>query len=86
VRFKALIEKYSYLQLLAIYMAAMVVVLLCSIVAFFFPIMPLCYIFNIEFSNLGPIATAAWGILFNVLILTPAFIYAIFIKIRHAIK
>lgn len=86
MQFRALIEKYNSLQLFAIYMAAMVVVLLGSIVVFFFPIMPLCYIFNIEFSNLGPIATAAWGILFNILILTPAFIYAIFIKIRHVLK
>jgi hypothetical protein len=57
-----------------------------GIIAFFFPVAPLSYLLDIEFSNLGPIATAAWGLLFDIFVVTPLFVYIGVVKIIHTDK
>lgn len=59
----------------------MVAIVLISIIAFFFPIMPLSYILGFEVSNLGPISTAAWGLSFDIFVVTPIFLIFAIIKI-----
>jgi hypothetical protein len=54
--------------------------LLLSVLAFYFPIMPIYALLDMEFSNLGPIATAAWGLMIDMYLITPIFVYAILLK------
>jgi hypothetical protein len=86
VKLKENIENYSFWKITKIYLLTMLITLIISIVFFFFPVMPICYLLGIEFSNLGPIATAAWGIIFNLLIVTPVFICVIFLKLKYTFR
>ena len=60
-------------------------ILVLSVVAFFFPILPVCMLLHKEFSNLGPIATFFWGLLFDIVILTPVFMILLLAKIGRVL-
>jgi len=40
----------------------------------FIVILPFFSVFGVDFSNLGPIITVAWGVLFDIFFLTPLFL------------
>jgi hypothetical protein len=67
------IDRTGFFKLFGVYLLVLAGVFVASVIVFFFPIMPLCWLLGIEFSNLGPIATAFWGILINIFIVTPGF-------------
>ena len=84
MRINEWIYKQSSTRLVVLYAVSMVGCVILGIVAFFFPIMPICYLLDIEFSNLGPIATGAWAIFIDIFVITPVFIYMAIIKGWHA--
>jgi len=71
---------------MGMYLVAIIVIFILGIVAFFFPIMPLSYLLDFEFSNLGPIATGIWAIMIDIFIVTPLFIYFGVVKFIYAHK
>jgi hypothetical protein len=75
------IDRTSFLRLLAIYVAVMIVSPVVGAFLFFFPNLPVCELMGWEFSNLGPIATFILGILFDIFVATPGFIVATLIKL-----
>lgn len=77
------VYEQSAVKLVILYVVVMVGCVVLGIIAFFFPIMPICYLLDIEFSNLGPIATAAWAILFDVFVITPVFLYMGIVRTIH---
>lgn len=75
------IQKTSLLKLIVKYIETVILVFGISIFAFFFPILPICYLLGKEFSNLGPIATGVWGAIIDIFVITPAFLAVVIIKI-----
>lgn len=75
------IQKTSFLNLIAYYIAIMVAILVLGIVVFYFPILPLYSLLGKEFSNLGPIATGIWGAVVDAMVITPAFLVIAITKI-----
>ena len=68
------------MKLIGTYCLVSVIILALSILAFF-PIVLVYSTLGQEFSNLGPIATFAWGILFEIFIVTPLFVILFVTKI-----
>jgi len=54
---------------------------LVSGVLLFFPILLVYSILGREFSNLGPMATFLWAVLFEVVVVTPLFVVLLVVKI-----
>jgi hypothetical protein len=75
------IRNLSYSDLIGSYLVVNTVCFLLGIIVFFFPIMPICFMFDIEFSNLGPIATATYALIFDTFIVTPIYIVILIVKI-----
>ncbi len=67
--------------LFAIYLAVMICSPIIGAVLFFFPIYPFFALMGWEFSNLGPLATFFWGVLFDVFVVTPGFVALLVIKL-----
>lgn len=86
LRINEWIYSQSPTRLVVLYVAAMVGCVILGVIAFFFPIMPVCYLLDIEFSNLGPIATGVWAVFIDIFIITPVFIYMVIVKGSHAFK
>ena len=61
-------------------------VLVLSVILFYFPYAPICISHNVEFSNLGPIATFCWGVLFDIFVLTPIFLILLPLKIARVLR
>jgi hypothetical protein len=78
------IDKNSFLKLAGIYVATMIGVFILGIVIFFFPILPIYSALGKEFSNLGPIATGLWGVIFDLVVVTPAFFFILILKYVRA--
>ena len=77
------IKNTDYGKIIIHYILISLAVQVLGTLSFFFPIYQLCELMNWNFSNLGPIATFIWSIMFNVLIITPLFIsFLIYKKIK----
>ena len=74
-------DRVSFLGLLGIYFAIVVGSPIIGAILFFFPILPIYAGMGWEFSNLGPIATFAWGIMFDIFVATPSFIILLIVKL-----
>lgn len=81
--FLAWVERISYLRLVVGYVFLVPVCLVFGWFAFYFPIYPIYSMLGLEFSNLGPIATLSWGIVFVLLVLTPAFVITLLLKVSR---
>ena len=75
------IDRISYLGLVGRFLFVLVAAPAVGAMLFFFPILQICEFFNWEFSNLGPIATFFWGILFDIFFATPAFVLLLIYKL-----
>lgn len=80
------IQKTSFLKIIINYVQIVIFVFGISVLAFFFPILPICYLLGKEFSNLGPIATGVWGAIIDIFVITPAFLAVIVIKLSFYFK
>lgn len=76
------LDRNSFISWIAVYVAAMIISLLGAVL-FFFPLLPVFTLLGWEFSNLGPIATFFWGLLFDVFVITPLFVCALIIKLAR---
>jgi uncharacterized protein YqhQ len=78
------LDTASYLKLILTYLVVSVVVIVLGIFIFF-PILLIYSALGMEFSNLGPIATFVWGVLFEIFVITPLFIISFVVKLirRH---
>ena len=74
------LDATSFLKLLVVYCLASAVVLVCGVLVFF-PVGLVYSMLGKEFSNLGPIATFFWGILFELFVLSPLFLILLVVKI-----
>ena len=63
-------------KLTVVYLIALISFVILGYWAFYFPVGPIYSLLDLEFSNLGPIATCSWGIAFDLFIVTPLFIKA----------
>jgi len=74
----------SFPKLIATYFVVSAVVVVFGIFIFF-PIVFIYSALGMEFSNLGPIATFVWGVLFEIFVITPLFIILFVVKLirRH---
>lgn len=77
------IRLMSFSKLLALFFITVVVCPVLGYLAFYFPIAPLYSYLNIEFSNLGPIATASWGAAFDLFVVIPLFLGLLIYKLIH---
>ena len=75
------LDRISFLGLTGTYLAALIASPIVGVILFFFPILPLYALMGWEFSDLGPIATFIWGILFDIFVATPAFIVLVVVKL-----
>jgi hypothetical protein len=75
------LDRIGYLGLLGLYVAVLIASPIIGAVLFFFPILQICELMGWEPSNLGPIATFIWGILFDVFVATPGFIILAIVKL-----
>jgi len=80
------IQKASILRLIAYYIAIKIAIFVLGVVLFYFPILPLYSLLGKEFSNLGPIPTGIWGAMVDVVVITPAFLIVVIIKIIMAYR
>ncbi len=82
------IKQLSIPKLIIFYLIAMISFVILGYWAFFFPIGPLYSFLGLEFSNLGPIATCSWGIVFDLFVVTPLFVGLLIYKLvlRRNIK
>jgi hypothetical protein len=85
-RLLAILDDASLWTLILAYPIVAIGVLVLSVILFFFPIAPICMSLNIEFSNLGPIATFCWGVMFDIFVLTPAFLILLPLKIARVLR
>jgi hypothetical protein len=69
----------SFLKLLVVYCLVSAVVLVCGVLVFF-PVLLVYSMLGKEFSNLGPIATFFWGILFELFVVSPLFLILLLVK------
>jgi hypothetical protein len=74
------LDAIGYLKLLGTYCAAIMIVAVLSFLLAF-PLIFIYPLFGLEFSNLGPIATLFYGILFDMFVVTPAFLILFIAKI-----
>jgi len=84
-RILAILDRTPLWAIMVAYVVVGAVVLVLSIVVFFFPILPICALLDKEFSNLGPIATFVWGLLVDILVLTPVFLIVLSAKIARVV-
>ncbi len=75
------IIQMSIPKLVISYIVALFIFIVVGYLAFFFPIGPLYSFLNLEFSNLGPIATCSWGVVFDLFVVTPLFIGLLIYKV-----
>src|SRR4051794_21734555 len=59
-------DRIGFLGLMGLYVGVVIAVPIIGALLFFFPILPLYELMGWEFSNLGPIATFFWGIMFDI--------------------
>jgi hypothetical protein len=78
------LDTASFLKLIGTYFVVSAIVIVLGIVIFF-PILLIYTALGMEFSNLGPIATFVWGVLFEIFVITPLFIVVFIVKLirRH---
>jgi hypothetical protein len=78
------LDTASFLKLIGTYFVVSAVVIGLGI-CIFFPILLIYSALGMEFSNLGPIATFVWGVLFEIFVITPLFIVLFIVKLirRH---
>jgi len=67
------LDRISFLKLIGTYLAVLIASPIVGAILFFFPILPVYGLMGWEFSNLGPIATFIYGIMFDIFVATPAF-------------
>jgi hypothetical protein len=77
------IKLMSFSKLFVLFFISIVACLVLSYLAFYFPIAPLYSYLNLEFSNLGPIATASWGVVFDLFVVTPLFLGLLTYRLIH---
>ena len=70
----------SFSKLLVTYLLVSAVVIVLGIFIFF-PILLIYSTLGMEFSNLGPIATFVWGLLFEIFVVTPLFAALFLVKL-----
>ena len=85
-RLLSILDDTSLWIFILAYPIGAIAILVLSIILFFFPIAPICMSLNIEFSNLGPIATFCWGVMFDIFVLTPAFLILLPLKIARVLR
>ena len=73
------LDAASFLKLLLLYCLVSALVLVSSVLVFF-PLLLIYSMLGKEFSNLGPIATFVWGLLFELIVVTPLFLLLFLIK------
>ena len=78
------LDTASFTKLIVTYFLVSAVVIVLGIFIFF-PILLIYSALGMEFSNLGPIATFVWGVLFEAFVVTPLFIILLVVKLirRH---
>ena len=79
---KTVIERLdaaSFLKLLLVYCLVSALIIVSSVLVFF-PLLLLYSMLGKEFSNLGPIATFVWGMLFELFVVSPIFLLLFLIK------
>lgn len=74
------LDATSVWKFFCVYLLVSAIVLILGILLFF-PLLLVYSMLGMEFSNLGPIATFFWGILFEVFVVTPVFLMLLIIKI-----
>jgi len=75
------LEGITYVRLIVTYVILSIIILVLGWFAFFFPVNQIYSMLNIEFSNLGPIATFSWGVTFVMFIVTPIFVLTLLLKL-----
>ena len=75
------LDRISFLRLSGTYLAVLITSPIIGAGLFFFPILQICEMLGWEFSNLGPIATFIWGVMFDLFVATPAFILLLVAKV-----
>jgi hypothetical protein len=75
------LDRISFLGFFALYVAVVIASPIIGGLLFFFPILQICELMGWEPSNLGPIATFIWGILFDIFVATPGFIILLIVKV-----
>ena len=81
-----IVDDTSFWTLIFGYPIVAVEILVLSVILFYFPYGPICMSLNIEFSNLGPIATFCWGVMFDIFVLTPIFLVLLSLKIARVLR
>ena len=78
------LDTASFPKLIVTYLLVSAIVIVLGIFIFF-PILLIYSTLGMEFSNLGPIATFVWGVLFEIFVITPLFIILFVVKLirRH---
>ena len=78
------LDAASFPKLVLTYCLVSAVVIVLGILIFF-PILLIYSALGMEFSNLGPIATFVWGVLFEIFVITPLFVILFVVKLirRH---
>ena len=73
------LDAASFLKLLLAYCMVTAVVVVSGVLVFF-PLLAIYSALGKEFSNLGPIATFVWGVLFELFVVTPIFLILFIVK------
>ncbi len=81
-----IVDDTSFWTLIFGYPIVAVEILVLSIIFFFCPILPIYMSHHMEFSNLGPIATFCWGVMFDIFVLTPIFLVLLSLKIARVLR
>ena len=74
------LDTASFLKLGGTYCVVSAAVIVLGILIFF-PLLLIYSALGMEFSNLGPIATFVWGVLFEIFVITPLFIILFVVKL-----
>ena len=74
------LDAASFLKLAAVYFAVSAVVIVLGIFIFF-PMLLIYSALGREFSNLGPIVTLVWAVLFEIFVITPLFCILFAVKL-----
>lgn len=81
--FLAWVERTSYVRFVVGYICLVPISLVLGWFAFYFPVYPIYSMLGLEFSNLGPIATLSWSMVFVLFVLTPVFVIALAFKVSR---
>jgi hypothetical protein len=71
----------TFRRLFFYYIVSLPIMVMGGFMAFFFPIMQICEATGWEFSNLGPIASAMWGFILWLYVVTPLFVVTLIAKL-----